>query len=274
MQRRNNVIFWIIAFIITISSAVYQRMTGPTHPIRGTIQMNASMVNYKLARSHGGETDHFVSIEAPDSLITANLLYKRYKTDDPWTIISMKRNGEHLMAALPHQPPAGKLMYRVIVINGIQHVSLTGDEPVIIRFKGAVPIYFLLPHVMIMFLAMLFSNRAGLEALLPQGNPRKIALWTTGFLFIGGIILGPLVQKYAFGQLWTGFPLGTDLTDNKTALAMIAWIMAVIAGRKNRSARWWVLGAAIVLLAIYLIPHSMFGSELDYSKLPQSEFNP
>ena len=113
---------------------------------------------------------------------------------------------------------------------------------------------------------MLFAMRTGIEALRPKSNPRKLALWTTGFLIAGGMILGPLVQKFAFGKFWTGFPLGSDLTDNKTLIAVIAWIVAIIAGRGGKPARGWVLAAVIILLAVYFIPHSLFGSELDYSK--------
>ncbi|MDH5705743.1 MAG: hypothetical protein OEZ45_06960, partial [Candidatus Aminicenantes bacterium] len=51
----------------------------------------------------------------------------------------------------------------------------------------------------------------------------------------------------------------------KTLIAMIGWIAAVIAGRGNKPARWWVLGASILLFAVYLIPHSLLGSELEYT---------
>lgn len=111
---------------------------------------------------------------------------------------------------------------------------------------------------------MLFSTRAGLEALRPKSNPRRLALWTLGLLVLGGLVFGPLVQYYAFGAFWTGFPFGYDLTDNKTLIALLAWIAAVIAGRGGQPARKWVLSASIIMLLIYLIPHSLFGSELKY----------
>jgi hypothetical protein len=141
---------------------------------------------------------------------------------------------------------------------------------VIIRFKDPVPSVILILHIIIIFLAMMFSTRAGIEALNPKGNPRKLVLWTIGLLIVGGFILGPVVQKYAFGAFWTGFPFGSDLTDNKILIAMIGWIAALIAGRRGKPARWWVLGASILLLAVYLIPHSLLGSELDYSQLDAS----
>jgi hypothetical protein len=122
-----------------------------------------------------------------------------------------------------------------------------------------------------MFSAMLFSARAGLEALRSKSNPRKLALWTTGLLFVGGFILGPLVQKFAFGALWTGFPFGYDLTDNKTLIAFIGWLIAIFAGRKGKPARGWVLAAAILLLIVFLIPHSLLGSELEYSEMESAQ---
>lgn len=260
-----NTIFWIAAVLLTLFSAIYQRMTGPTYPIRGKTLIGDSLVKYKLARSHSSETDHPVTIQAADSQVTADLVYKRYKTNDPWQIVQMTRDGEKLTASLPNQPPAGKIMYRVIVAKNVDRFSLTGNEPIIIRFKGDVPNYFLFPHVFLMFFAMLFANKVGLQALFSSENPRRLVLITTIFLFLGGMILGPIVQKYAFGEFWTGFPSGTDLTDNKTAFGMLAWIVALVASYRNKSARGWIIAAAVILLAVYLIPHSMFGSELDYS---------
>ncbi len=269
-----KVLLWIIAFLITFSAAFYQRMTGPTHPLRGKTTLNGTEIAYKLERDPETTSDHEVQITVPNTEITGTLLYKRYKTDDPWTKIPMKRDEDDLAGSLPKQPSAGKLEYKILLASQGSEISLTGEKSVIIRFKDPVPNLLLLPHIIIMFLAMLFSTRAGIEALNPKGNPRKLALWTTGLLFVGGFILGPLVQKFAFGYLWTGFPFGTDLTDNKTLIAMIGWIAALIAGRRGKPARWWVLGASILLMAIYLIPHSLLGSELDYSQLDASSSLP
>jgi hypothetical protein len=159
---------------------------------------------------------------------------------------------------------AGKLAYRVYLKTGAEEVSLSGEEPVIIRFKGVVPIPVHVLHIIFMLLAMLFSTRAGLAALDRKSHPRKLALWTAALLFIGGFILGPLIQKYAFGAWWTGFPLGFDLTDNKTLIAMAGWVAALIAGRGGKPARGWALAASILMLIIFFVPHSLLGSELKY----------
>jgi ABC-type uncharacterized transport system permease subunit len=101
---------------------------------------------------------------------------------------------------------------------------------------------------------------------------RALAFWAFSSLTIGGFGLGMLVQHYAFGPYWTGIPFGWDMTDNKTLVAFLAWLVAVIAvwnkGKimQQPGRKWFVLAAAVITLLAYLIPHSVMGSELDYSK--------
>jgi len=258
---------WILAVLITLSAAVYQRMTGPTHPLRGRVEIAGQEHKYRLPRTHGGEGGPTVSLTLPDSAGEATLVYRRYPTDDAMTHLPMARQGDEVSAVLPHQPPAGKLEYFIELDAPGQRRSLPADRTAVIRFKGAVPGFFLLPHILFMFMAMLLSNRAGLEAIARGPRLAGYTLGATACLLLGGMILGPTVQKYAFGAFWTGVPFGFDLTDNKTLLAMIGWALALWQARWRRSAgaRWWVLGAAVLLLAIYSIPHSTLGSELDYS---------
>lgn len=248
-------VLWLLATLITLASAVYQRMTGPTYPARGTVKVGGVDVKYRLIRTHGSGNAE-VTVAAPQP-IAGTLSWKRNKTQDPWSYVEMQRRGDLLVASLPEQPPAGKLAYRVIVQKDGERVSL-GGAPHVIRFKGDVPDVVLIPHIIAMFLAMLLSARAGLELFRP--NPSTSLLWPTFILLtIGGMILGPIVQKYAFGAYWTGFPFGTDLTDNKTAVAWILWAFAAW-----RRSPWLIALAAIGTFAVYLIPHSMFGSELKY----------
>ncbi|MFQ5584400.1 MAG: hypothetical protein ACE5GL_08210, partial [Calditrichia bacterium] len=116
------------------------------------------------------------------------------------------------------------------------------------------------------FLGMLYSNRAALEAFDPRGNAYRYMMLTIVFLVLGGLLFGPIVQKYAFGEFWTGVPFGYDLTDNKTLIAVVGWVLAWIKNRKGRDGRGWILFAAVLTLVVFLIPHSVLGSELDYTK--------
>ena len=264
---KNPILIWVIAIIITLASAYYQSITGPTYPKSGKVTFNGKDIEYKFVRSHPGTDDCSISIQTDDKDIKAYLAWKRYKTDDEWTKTEMKYfNGVHI-AVLPNQPPAGKLMYEIQLEKENTQLTIPEDKPVVIRFRGSVPATILIPHIIAMFCVMLLSTRAGLEIFRKEPQFKKLTLWTLGFLIAGGMILGPLVQKFAFGEYWTGFPFGMDLTDNKTLIALVGWIIALIAVYKFKKPKYWVLGAAVLTLVIFLIPHSVLGSELDYSKM-------
>ena len=223
---------WIVAAVLTVACAAYQRVTGPTWPARGTVELAGEEIRYRLPRSHAGPGDAAIAVRAPTDA-RGTLSFRRHATNDAWTSVAMLRRGDELTALLPHQPPAGKLDYSIFVIRATEGVALGG--PITLRFRGDVPPWVLVPHILLMFLGMLWATRAGLEKLASE-------------------------PRYAGFIVW---PYGTDLTDNKTAVAWLAWVVAWFANRRSpRSAGWWVVAAAVLTLAVFAIPHSLFGSEI------------
>ncbi|MFN3693457.1 MAG: hypothetical protein ACK4UV_00490 [Ignavibacterium sp.] len=264
---KRSIILWIIAFILTVGTAVFQRLTGPTYPLQGKTVLRDFTVNYSLDRSHSGDDHHLVRIKVRDENVTGILEWKRYKTNDAWRIQRMKFKDGELIGALPPQPPAGKLEYRIILTDDEYQVLIPQEHPVVIRFKGNVPDYILIPHIISIFLAMLFSTRAGLEYFNKEPKYNKLFFLTLIFLILGGFIFGPLVQYFAFGALWTGFPFGYDLTDNKTLIALVGWLTALVMMKRSAKPQSWIIAASVLMFIVFLIPHSLLGSELDYSKL-------
>ena len=268
-----RILLWLLAFLLTAFVLVYQRITGPTYPIQGEAQINGTEVSWGLERSHVNTEDYQIKINVPKKNIQGTLLFRIFRSQNEWTKIEMEREGSSLAGSLPKQPAAGKLEYKVFLKSPDETVSLTGESPVVIRFKGPVPSYIVITHILFIFGAFLFSIRSGLEALVPGSNPRKLAFWAVAFLFIGGMILGPIMQMFSFGAFWTGFPLGKDLTDTKTLAALVFWVIALWASRKKskKTSRHWILAASCVMLIVFLIPHSLLGSEFDYSQLEKNE---
>lgn len=257
-------LIWILAFIITLGAAYYQRKTGPTYPKRIDVKLNDTVYKIKLVRSLETDDKAQVILNIDDPDIEAVLYYKRYKTIDKYESVRFVYKEESFYAGVPVQPPAGKLQYYIELTDSTGTRLYFKDNPVIIRFKDTVPWYVLIPHVLLMFMVMLFSTATGLMSVSKIPEYKKYGNWTLILLIAGGIIMGPIVQLLAFGELWTGVPLGWDLTDNKTLIALIFWILAVILNRKYDRPQYMAL-AALILLVIFSIPHSMFGSELDYS---------
>ncbi len=276
-----NFLFWFLSVVITLTAVVYQRITGPTNPKRVSFKLENSEFKAKFPRSletlvtleeasKGEYGNRMSKIELTiDSLPqTASIIvkYRRFPGDDTLHTAIVQNNSGKLSFSLPSQPPAGKLIYYpVINYNGSETV-LEKEEGIIVRFKSPVPAFVLVPHILLMFIAMLFANYAGITAFPAPDKSVKIARYVILTLGIGGLILGPVVQKFAFGAYWTGWPFGEDLTDNKTLVAFIVWVVAYLINKRTRAGKYLLIIAAIVTLIVYSIPHSTAGSEYDYNK--------
>ena len=261
-------LLWTLAFVITVGAAIYQRHTGPTYPKELNIDLNNNTYQLKLVRSLALDEKSEVKLNITDTTVKARLYFKRFNSNEEYQSVDFlyrqEPKKECFYAVVPQQPPAGKLQYYFEIDDTKGSHIFLKDSPVVIRFKGGVPLFILLPHILFMFIAMLFSTLAGLMAAIKFPQYKKYGILTLILFAIGGMILGPIVQYYAFGDLWTGIPFGWDLTDNKTLIALIFWILAVVMNRKQERPLYTAL-AAFVLLLVFSIPHSLFGSQLDYS---------
>ena len=255
---------WTIAVLLTLVSAVWQRWSGPTYPAGGTVSLAGQEISLRLLRTNSITGRMPVTVTVPDQAVTGTVEWRRYPTSDPWASLPMTRQGDSLETVIPPapeplMPKAGKLEYRVTLTKGSDQVSFP-DTPAITRFKGDVPAWILIPHVAAMFFGMLFATRAALAALF-GGNARPPAFLAAALLIVGGFVLGPAVQKPAFDAYWTGIPWGYDLTDNKTLIAGVAWILALVQMRGGRQARAAIVLATLVTMVVFAIPHSVWGSQ-------------
>ncbi|MFO7922417.1 MAG: hypothetical protein R6U58_01840 [Bacteroidales bacterium] len=267
MQKNHKVsLLWALAVVITVSSAIYQRSTGPTKPAAFNLELGKESCRFTLPRTHVITEDLVITLENVPESLEGKMVYRRYPTGEEWRERNFVRQGNDLNVNLPLQPPAGKLEYYPVLSYKGRTIEPAGGEPVVIRFRGDVPALLMIPHILFMFMAMLFSNLTGIMVLFRHPGYRiymKLTFWT---LLVGGLVLGPLIQDFAFGELWSGWPVGRDMTDNKTLVAFLVWAIACFANRKTAGPRpGFALLASVVLLIVYFIPHSIMGSELDYS---------
>ncbi|QDT64851.1 hypothetical protein [Calycomorphotria hydatis] len=284
---------WVLAFVMAATAMIYQRMTGPTRPFKESTELRGKTYRVKLARTwelppkeNSTEWSDAAEIEIPkpNGYQSAKLHQRRFRTDEPFRETEMTIGGENsqfLVSKLDPQPAAGKMEY-FITLSGIDweqspvRFPLDKEETIVLRYKNFVPRGVLVPHIIGMILTILIGMRAGLSALFDPGGMRKYAWATFVCMTIGGMIFGPIVQKYAFGEYWTGFPFGGDWTDNKQLVNWSFWLVAcAVIGFKPLPKEWigrvLVFTAMLVMTAVYSIPHSMGGSELDYAAVDAGE---
>jgi hypothetical protein len=257
-----NRILWLIALLLTLVLAVYQRLSGPTRPVKASQALGDIQVEYTFLRSWTSHQPLPVRVKG-EGLAALRLHYRRYPPveGEGWSIAQMVTRDGAFQGHVPGQPAAGKVAYKVeaFTLSGV--TWLNGGVPVVARFKGEVPAWLLILHIIAMFAGMLLAFRAGLGALFARERWQRLVSWTLGVTAFGGLVLGPIVQKHAFGAFWSGFPLGRDLTDTKILFAVVFWLAAFMLRKKSR---WWTVLATMLMVGVYLIPHSVMGSELDY----------
>ena len=262
---------WFLAVFLMLASAVHQRRTGPSYPLRGEFQVGGETYAHRLVRTHETTGAAVVTVPRPRGVEGGRLYVKRYPSADAFAPTPLEAREDELLGVLPQERAAGKLEYFLVLEGPEGSVTVPEEETAILRYKDPVPASILVPHIFLMFFAMLIGVRTALGALVHPVGIRKWAWITLGLMTAGGMILGPIVQKYAFGAYWTGWPLGTDLTDNKTLVMWLAWVAAVLILWKRPAPGDWagrgaVLLATSVMMVVYLIPHSVRGSELDWSE--------
>lgn len=271
--------YWLLAILITLIAIIYQRKTGPTYDKKVEIEVNGANQELKLVRSIEIGSNGGVKLNIEDKDLSAKLYYKRYLTQDAYTSVDFeyfeKTFDSFVMnkifgvseergwfAPLPDQPMAGKIQYYFELTDNSGKQAFMKEKPIVVRYKGAVPGSVLIPHIFFMFFAMLLGNLAGIMAVFKNTRYKYYTSVTLLTLFIGGMVLGPIVQWFAFGEAWAGIPFAWDLTDNKTLLAFIFWALAFFINR-NKERPVYTIVASIVMLIVYSIPHSMYGSQLD-----------
>ena len=279
--RWTSAILWVLAVALTLGCFAYQDKTGPTYPLEGTVDTAKGPVSFQFLRSENLGTDLKVMLLEPvPEGVSGSVKYRRFRSDDDWSEMPMKpgsfefsRRGnvtkvEGVGAELPSlDKRAGKYEYFVYVDDGsVEPFSVTGDKAIYARYKGAVPMPVLFVHIIVIFASMCFAIRAVFEALLPQGHFKWLIWATLISLLLGAFVLGPLVQWYAFRVWWSGIPFGFDWTDNKVLFELVFWVLALVMNWGSRKARWPVFVAGAATLLVYFIPHSIFGSEYDYTK--------
>ncbi len=253
---KQKILFWVLAFLITAGSAIYQRVTGPTYPLSGTANLSGKTIKYKLERSHVSSAGYVVEIDTNDPEITGELYWRPYLNKGDFTYTKMTGD-KILKAELPARAKLLKWEYFVKLQKGSEEVTIPGERVLVIRFKDDVPVWVLIPHIIAMFGAMLLSTRTAIEAFSKTANLYKLTVWTLVFLFIGGFPLGFAMNGYAFGEMWGGFPFGNDITDNKTLIAFLGWLVAFYMIKKNLMPKLFAVLAAILMLIVYMIPHSV-----------------
>jgi hypothetical protein len=141
-------------------------------------------------------------------------------------------------------------------------------------FKGTPNRSILIAHIVVIFAALFlfilsgyFAYR-GLKQRKALVHAPRLSLLGAVLFFIASIPLGMVIAYQTYGTPWTGFPVGNDLTDNKSLVILLYWAAAAFfyrgsALRKDpssdvlpaRALPYVYMAGVVVTIALFLIPH-------------------
>lgn len=226
----------------------------------------------------GAEVTIEVQVEASDDISEPGIFLYYKSEQELFVVVPMKPFEEgRYFGTIPAHGRGSLIKYYV---EGRAGEDLVVQVPAEERprfefyFKGTPNRYVLIAHVVVIFAALFFFILAGYfayrglterKALL---HAPRLGLLGTAFFFIASVPLGMVVAYQTYGKPWTGFPVGNDLTDNKSLVILLYWVAATFfyrgsALRKDpssdilpgRAIPYVYLAGVLITIALFLIPH-------------------
>lgn len=215
-----------------------------------------------------------------DATIAEVKVHYRRKGEENFASSTMQRvkEGRSFVDELPSLRKGERLFYY------LEASDTDGNRVVIPPWAPSSPLFYvtfegrpwklgLIIHIVLVMGALLFLAHAfyyALELLVSANAPplahmrcRKNILWGWACFTMATLPLGFLIAYQTFGKGWGGWPVGDDITDNKSLITVLYWGVVLLASRRlgkgsGKRLGWMVMGGIVLTTVVYLIPHSFF----------------
>lgn len=185
----------------------------------------------------GNDAPVSATVEVSEDVKSVRLFLYYTADDQPQEVIQLEflESGDYF-GAIPSQKRGTEIEYyiearggRDLVVRVPKDVEAPGFKFV---YKGVPNQALVVAHVVLLFVALLVFLLCGYLAFRALRHRKVIIdIPRLGFLgtvifFISSFPLGMIVGYQTYGKIWTGFPVGNDLTDNKSLVVLLYWAAA------------------------------------------------
>jgi hypothetical protein len=247
----------IISATLVVITTIYFETIAPDCPRKFNITLNDQTYTFKLPVLHQGNDECLIDIPINDTTVKGTIMYKKYNVNEPWKeqrLISMSGS---LVSVFPNLNSSLKFEYYIKFITQGKSIFLANDKPVVLRFEKKIPKYISFPMRITLFLGLIFAVFAGALTVYHIDSYQKytkVAFW---FYFSGGFVLNIAATIWATRKLFVWFDINNDLSVYQYLAVFMLWGIAYWCNKKLNF-KWGVLAIAIITLAIYYVPQSVY----------------
>ena len=276
----------VVAILFTLLLLAFTRKTTAVRSVHLTVQQEGILIDHHTVPKQMGDEIPVMSAKV-EGASEVRLVY-RIGEDGQYQSVTMSRRAEEenvFEASIPLHPKGMKAWYYLEAVDQCQdgQVKVTLPEPnsgqikpIRHKFEGEVPAYIIVPHILSIFAAIFFATLTLFSAIdLKRGKGSlkrsvRLCLATLILLFVGFIPFGWAMNYFAFGVLWEAFPFGRDVTDNKSQIMFLFWLVTLITVKgtlwgkgegKNlithRGYSTLVIVSFVATMIILAVPHSL-----------------
>jgi hypothetical protein len=272
----------LAGILITLLIFIVARRISRNRPFEMEADFGGAHMTHSTVYEQVGPGQPEITLKVdPPVEIGVDVIYRVPGTDEPDTIAMSEVSSGTWSARLPNREKGERIEYGFLFISteesgtGIATAS-SQTGYFLVKYKGEISVTVLILHILCMFAAFFFIIEAsiGAFAILFMGEDKEFTVaqtrWVLLFTFLGGWPLGFVLNWQRFGPVWEGFPFGYDITDNKTQLIAIFWVIVAAMVWKSFANRRTgrdlagpgvfaiaVIIASVLSMILYLVPHSL-----------------
>lgn len=268
----------LAGIVITLLIFVVARRISKNRPSELDIEFAGARVTHTSVFEQVGPGEPRIDLRIePAGAAEPSLVY-RIGGAELLETVPMDRAGDVWTARLPSLERGRRIEYGFRLAGTGETAA---ERPLttrlfLLKYKGEVSPTVLVLHVLCMFASFFFivESLIGAGAILARSETKEFTLamtrWVLLFSFLGGWPLGFALNWQRFGVMWEGYPFGYDVTDNKTQVMFLFWLVVMLLswrsffGKRDggdpvpdRVYAWAVVVSAVVSLVLFLVPHSL-----------------
>ena len=247
-----KVLFLAIALGITIVATFIQQFSSYDRPYKAVIMINEEIYKLRLPVVHDANEECLIELNIPDTSVSGTIFFKVYQSNENWHSNNLIRMSDKLLNILPVTQPNVKMQYYIMLHSRSSQFAIAKEEPVVIRFQKEVPKYLLYPYVLLMFLALILSNFAGMLTVYNIDSYKKY-IGITFYLFLATLVFGLIWHIISFRHFFMQISPYNDLSFFKYLIILGIW-WGVYKISQKHDWRYLILSASVVTLVLYCIP--------------------